>query len=133
MLQKGSERGIGGAPRCGMDVDVALRLAAWCAAARVGWACRGDVACRLRVRCCCLASAAKSDGSSTGAINGGVLARSDEERQRQRIRCWFQSRVVINLLPYPRLGRGGRGRLGGGPGEGGSCEGLWAGILAGVV
>lgn len=26
-------------------------------------------------------------------------------------------------VPYPRLGRGGRGRLGGGPGHGGSCEG----------
>lgn len=27
------------------------------------------------------------------------------------------------------FGRGGRGRLGGGPGQGGSCEGRWAGIL----
>lgn len=30
---------------------------------------------------------------------------------------------------YPRLGRGGSGRLGGGPGHGGSCDGRWAGIL----
>ena len=27
------------------------------------------------------------------------------------------------------FGRGGRGRLGGGPGQGGSCEGRWAGML----
>lgn len=27
------------------------------------------------------------------------------------------------------FGRGGRGRLGGGPGQGGSCDGRWAGIL----
>jgi len=27
------------------------------------------------------------------------------------------------------LGRGGRGREGGGPGQGGSCEGRWAGML----
>jgi hypothetical protein len=31
------------------------------------------------------------------------------------------------------FGRGGRGRLGGGPGQGGSCEGRWAGILNMVV
>jgi len=27
------------------------------------------------------------------------------------------------------LGRGGRGLLGGGPGQGGNCEGRWAGML----
>lgn len=27
------------------------------------------------------------------------------------------------------FGRGGRGRLGGGPGQGGNCEGRWAGML----
>jgi hypothetical protein len=27
------------------------------------------------------------------------------------------------------FGRGGRGRFGGGPGQGGSCDGRWAGIL----
>jgi hypothetical protein len=27
------------------------------------------------------------------------------------------------------FGRGGRGRLGGGPGQGGNCDGRWAGIL----
>jgi hypothetical protein len=30
------------------------------------------------------------------------------------------------------FGRGGRGRLGGGPGQGGSCDGRWAGILIAV-
>jgi hypothetical protein len=29
--------------------------------------------------------------------------------------------VEVRALPY--LGRGGRGRLGGGPGQGGSCDG----------
>jgi hypothetical protein len=27
------------------------------------------------------------------------------------------------------FGRGGSGRLGGGPGQGGNCEGRWAGML----
>jgi hypothetical protein len=31
------------------------------------------------------------------------------------------------------FGRGGRGRLGGGPGQGGSCEGRWAGIVIVLV
>jgi hypothetical protein len=33
------------------------------------------------------------------------------------------------VLTYTLLGRGGRGRLGGGPGQGGSCDGRWAGML----
>jgi hypothetical protein len=36
---------------------------------------------------------------------------------------WLE--VVTRLY----FGRGGRGRLGGGPGQGGNCEGRWAGML----
>jgi len=36
---------------------------------------------------------------------------------------------VIGLRMRLYFGRGGRGRLGGGPGQGGSCDGRWAGIL----
>jgi hypothetical protein len=36
---------------------------------------------------------------------------------------------VIGLRMWLYFGRGGRGRLGGGPGQGGSCDGRWAGIL----
>ena len=34
--------------------------------------------------------------------------------------------VYCNLY----FGKGGRGRLGGGPGQGGSCDGRWAGIVS---
>jgi hypothetical protein len=38
---------------------------------------------------------------------------------------------IIGSGDFVRLyfGRGGRGRLGGGPGQGGNCEGRWAGML----
>ena len=36
---------------------------------------------------------------------------------------------MIGLRMWLYFGRGGRGRLGGGPGQGGSCDGRWAGIL----
>lgn len=36
-------------------------------------------------------------------------------------------------LPLAHFGRGGRGRLGGGPGQGGSCEGRWAGMVKSAI
>jgi hypothetical protein len=41
--------------------------------------------------------------------------------------------IILCGLILLYFGRGGRGRLGGGPGQGGSCDGRWAGMLMIVV
>lgn len=52
------------------------------------------------------------------------LSRELSDASKNSLRCcWGLSEVRLYF------GRGGRGRLGGGPGQGGNCEGRWAGIL----
>jgi len=59
-----------------------------------------------------------------------MIARKDMPRiedSEMFPRC-LESEVSFSTWLALYFGRGGRGRLGGGPGHGGSCEGRWAGM-----
>jgi len=50
-----------------------------------------------------------------------------------KFRIRFEMLPSASREPLLYLGSGGRGRLGGGPGQGGNCEGRWAGIVIVLV
>lgn len=62
-----------------------------------------------------------------GSLSFIVVTAMPGDIMTTPMRCQFA--MGNDRLLYPRLGRGGRGRLGGGPGQGGSCEGRWEGMV----
>jgi len=86
---------------------------------------------RLFACCCCLEmdwSASEKPVVCRTEMNGTPNRKTEMYRVLKLLRIRWEMFAVVKLLRL-YFGRGGRGRLGGGPGQGGNCEGRWAGML----